>query len=298
MLPHEYARSSLGTGMQLERDLGVNPFRFGLIGSTDSHTGLATADEDNFWNKVSFDEPVAGRAAHRMSEADQYGAVVSRTSATISAAGYAAVWARENTREAVFDALYRREVYATTGPRIRLRLFAGWDFQPGDAQRADRDARGYRLGVPMGAELLPRPEPGKAPALLLYASKDPEGANLARLQLVKGWLDASGRTRERVIDVAVSPRRAVSPQGTVDLASATYSNSIGSAVLEGVWRDPDFDPALPAFYYARVVEIPTPRWTTVDAARFGTPLPREVPAVIRERAYSSPVWYRPAAERH
>lgn len=307
MLRYEYARPALQLGLELQRDLGVNPFQFGLIGSTDTHTGLATAVEDNFWNKVAFDEPAPGRAGHRMSVAGRDGAVVTRTTATISAAGYAAVWSRANTREALFDALYRREVYATTGSRIALRFFGGWGFTPGDEARPDRDALGYREGVPMGAELPASAERSEraeragreenaesaAPTFLLYAAKDPDGANLARLQVVKGWLDAAGGLREAVFDVQRSERPAADSRGTVDIARARYSNRIGSPVLQGVWRDPDFDPDQPAFYYARVIEIPTPRWTTVDAAFYGTPLPREVPPVIRERAYSSPIWYRP-----
>lgn len=292
MLRYEYARPALQLGLQLESKLGVNPFRFGLIGSTDSHTGLATAAEDNFWNKVAFDEPAAGRAAHLMSVAGRQGAVVTRSTATISAAGYVAVWSRANTREAIFDALYRREVYATTGPRIALRFFGGWEFEAGDVSRADRDALGYRRGVPMGSEL-PASGGAAAPSFLLHALKEPTGANLARLQVVKGWIDAGGATHERIYDVARGEAAGASAQGTVDIAAATYRNSIGRPALEGVWRDPDFDPRQPAFYYARVIEIPTPRWTTIDAAFYGTELPDEVPAVIRERAYSSPIWYRP-----
>jgi len=294
MLQYEYARSSLLNGLALEAKLGVNPFRFGLIGSTDTHTGLSTAAENNFWNKVSFDEPVKGRASHLMSEKGRYGAVVSRRTATISGSGYAAVWSTENSRGAIFDALQRREAYGTTGSRIALRLFAGWSFEVGDEQRSDRDSLGYRKGVPMGADLPPRPGRDRAPSLLVYAQKDPAGANLERLQIIKGWLDNDGSVHEKIYTIAQG-EHATNPgeHGTVDIEQASYRNNIGSPILETVWSDPDFDPATPAFYYVRVLEIPTPRWTTIDAAFYGTPLPDEVPAVIRERAYSSPVWYRP-----
>lgn len=294
MLPHEYARPALKLGLKLGRELGTNPFAFGMIGSTDSHTALATADDDNFWGKFLDSEPSPERTTNRMG-----GSLWENWK--LAASGYAAIWARDNTREALFDALQRREVYATSGPRIALRVFGGWNFRPGDAQRPDLADLGYAEGVPMGG-VLPRREQDRSPRLLLHALKDPDGANLDRMQVVKGWLDAAGQPRERVYDVALSDGRAVDPQSgkapsvvsTVDVARATYSNSVGEVSLATVWEDPDFDPAQPAFYYVRVIEIPTPRWTAYDARFFDLELADEIPLVTQERIYSSPIWYRPA----
>ncbi|MEE4659928.1 MAG: DUF3604 domain-containing protein [Halieaceae bacterium] len=282
MLPFEYARSTLKHGLLLQQELGVNPFRFGLIGSTDTHTGLATASEKDFFNKISLDEPAPGRASHRMSEKGAYGAVVSRRSATISASGYTGVWSRENTREAIMAALKRREVYATTGPRIGVRLFAGWDFTAADVRAIDREAIAYAGGVPMGGTLRgsaaadPDTETGRAPTLMFYASRDPDEVGLDRLQIVKGWLDADGVPQEKIYDVA-----SAAEQGA------------GANTLAAVWRDPDFSPAEVAFYYGRVLQRPSPRWTTRDAKRYGTALPDGVPGAIQERAYTSPIWYQP-----
>ena len=283
-----YARPALGIGLDLAAELGVNPFKFGMIGSTDSHAGLATADEDNFWGKMGINEPSRYRAL---------------SSSNNAASGYAAVWARENTRRALFDAMKRREVYATTGPRMTVRFFAGWDFVAGDAADPRLAAVGYRKGVPMGGDLTAAPE-GAAPSFLVRAVKDPDGANLDRVQVVKGWRDRAGQTSERVYDVALSDGRAQGEDGTpadpvgntVDVGNATYLNSIGAAELSAVWRDPDFDPGAAAFYYVRVLQIPTPRWTVYDA-RFHrldvSQIPGEQPAVIQERAYTSPIWYTP-----
>ena len=300
MLPREYAREAFKRGMAYETKLGANPFKFGVIGSTDSHTALSTAEEDNYFGKVSllepsadpvrFEEVVAGRPAPKghQSYARQ-----------ISASGLAAVWARENTREAIWDALARKEVFATTGTRIRVRVFGGFDFAAGDLQRSDFAKHGYAKGVPMGGDLSTAPA-GKSPAFLIRALRDPDGANLDRVQIVKGWLGKDGKTHERVYDVAVSDGRKIengrcaAPVGnTVDVAEATYRNDIGSAVFGTYWRDPDFDPSQRAFYYVRVIEIPTPRWTTIDAKVFGVERPKDVPATIQERAYTSPIWYTP-----
>jgi hypothetical protein len=302
MVKTEYARQALRDGLALEAKLGANPFKFGMIGSTDSHTGLSTADENNFYGKHALQEPSPNRAMKVPTSPGMLGW-------TAGAGGLAAVWARDNTRESVWDALKRKEVYGTTGPRIALRLFAGYDFKPDDVYRADWDRVGYAQGVAMGGELkTQRDAKGRpvAPQFMLQAAKDPLGANLDRIQVVKGWLDATGQTREKVYDVAWSGQqektRKLDKQGrlapvgsTVDLKTATYANSIGAAQLAAVWRDPQFDPAQRAFYYVRVLEIPTPRWTAYDAVRFGIELPPEVPRVIQERAYSSPVWYAPGA---
>ncbi len=286
MLPFEYARSTLKNGLLLQQTLGVNPFQFGLIGSTDSHTGLSTATERHFFNKISLDEPAADRAAHRMSEEGAFGAVVSRLSATISASGYTGVWSEENNRAAIFAAMKRREVYATTGPRIAVRLFAGWDFTETDLHSTKRDAIGYAKGVPMGAELPPihilkkaksrGDNTGNAPTLMFYASQDPEEAGLERLQIIKGWLDASGTLQEKVFDVHIADAK-----------------GSGAATLAALWHDPDFNADEPAFYYGRVLQRPSPRWTTLDADNYGTDLPAGVPASIQERAYTSPIWYQP-----
>ena len=280
---HEYARSALMVGLDLKARLGVNPFKFGMIGATDSHTGLATADEDNWWGK------------HTMVEVNPYRAVVTWHYA---AGGYAAVWARENTRAAIFAAMQRREAYATTGPRMRVRFFGGFDFASDDAARPDLAATGYAKGVPMGGDLTAAPAES-APGFLIRAVKDPDGANLDRLQVVKGWRDADGDLHERVYDVALSDGRSPNPQGKVDPVGSTvdgtrYDNSIGDPELAAVWHDPDFDPQALAFYYVRVLQIPTPRWTAYDAAFYTLDkLPEHAPMVIQERAYTSPIWYTP-----
>ncbi|MFV0278584.1 MAG: DUF3604 domain-containing protein [Parahaliea sp.] len=301
MLPHEYARSALRHGLEIQRREGVNPYQFGLIGSTDSHTGLSTAEEDNFFGKHSLTEPGPERWQTPLGKSKDWEVLGWEA----AAAGRAAVWATQNSREAVWDALKRREVYATTGPRIAVRLFAGWQFQAEDAQRPDLAVHGYQAGVPMGAVLKRTSDKrGKAaaPTLLLAASRDPEGANLDRIQVIKGWVDSQGQTHERVYDAVWSDaaKRRPGADGklpsignTVDIATASYRNSIGAAELATVWVDPDFDPEQAAFYYARVLEIPTPRWTAYEAARYGVSMSADVPMVTTERAYTSPVWYQP-----
>jgi hypothetical protein len=296
MLQYEYARSGLKLGLRLEDALGVNPFQFGMIGSTDSHTALATADDDNFFGKQSGSEPSAERTRHPFIQTD----VATVMSWEEVASGYAAVWARDNTREALFDAMMRRETYATTGPRMFVRFFGGWDFEPGDAETRRPAVIGYLKGVPMGGELPPSAG-GGAPRFLVAALKDPIGANLDRVQVVKGWLDANGELQERVYDVAVSDGREIGPDGrartavgnTVDVANATWTNSIGDPELLAVWEDPGFDPDQRSFYYARVLEIPTPRWTAYDAKYYGIELLEGTRTVQQERAYTSPIWYTP-----
>jgi hypothetical protein len=297
MLQYEYAREALKLGMQIERKLGVNPFKFGLIGSTDSHTSLVAVAEENFFGKHTGKEP----SDHRWNKpvlATPAGNVMGWEQVS---SGLAAVWATENTREAIWDAYKRREVYATTGSRIFLRFWGGWNFVPADATSRLPAEIGYTKGVPMGADLTGAPE-GKAPTFLVAAMKDPYSGNLDRMQMVKGWLDRKGRTHEKVYDIAWgdSDRRQPDSDGrlppvgnTVDVANATWTNTIGDPELITVWRDPDFDPDVSAFYYVRVIEIPTPRWTAYDASRYDIEMSDEVPMITQERAYSSPIWYTP-----
>lgn len=295
MMPNEYARSALQIGMQLEAKLGTNPYKFGMVGSTDSHTGLATADEDNFWGKTSSMEPSPERATRDFMKTS----IATIKEWEVSASGYAAVWAKDNSRESIFDAMQRKETYATTGPRMAVRLFGGYDFTDADAQTRSPAIAGYTKGVPMGGDLEKAPD-GKAPTFLVAALKDPIGANLDRYQIVKGWVDANGKAHEKVYDVVWSGKRVAGADGklpavgnTVDAANASWTNTIGAPELIAVWKDPDFDPKLKAFYYGRVLEIPTPRWTTYDAKYYGLKLPSEIPVSIQERAYTSPIWYTP-----
>ncbi len=296
MLQYEYARTGLQTGLQLEQELGVNPYKFGMIGSTDSHTGLATAQEDNFFGKHSGAEPSPERWAHPMAKVGD----AEYSGWSMVGSGLAGVWARENTREAIFDAMMRKETYATTGSRMLVRFFGGWDFVPEDAMHRLPADIGYVKGVAMGGDLPPGPT-GEAPAFLVAALKDPLSGNLDRIQIVKGWLNASGERQEKVYDVVWSGDRQPGADGklpavgnTVDVASATWTNTIGSANLITVWTDPDFDASVSAVYYARVLEIPTPRWTAYEAKRFGITMDPDVPMVTQERAYTSPIWYTPA----
>ena len=296
MLAHEYARSALALGLKIEQDLGTNPYKFGMIGSTDSHTSLATADDDNFFGKHSGSEPSPTRMEHPFAKFGDLAILGWETLAS----GYAAVWATENTREALFDAMERRETYATTGPRMLVRFFGGWNFEAADAVTRQPAVVGYQKGVPMGGDLTDAPR-GKSPTFLVAALKDPIGANLDRIQVVKGWVDADGNLQERIYDVAVSGDREIGADGrcrtpvgnTVSLEDATWSNTIGATELIEVWTDPDFDPALSAFYYLRVIEIPTPRWTAYDAKYYGVELSEGDSGIHQERAYTSPIWYTP-----
>ncbi len=296
MLEREYARSALQMGLQLERKLGVNPYKFGLVGATDSHTALSAVEEENFFGKHSGAEPNPKRVEHALAKMGE----LEYAGWSMTASGYQAVWATENTREALFDAMMRKETYATTGPRITVRFFGGWEFEAADVQNRLPANFGYTKGVPMGADL-PRSNGSAAPSFLVAALRDPMSGNLDRIQIVKGWIDADGERHEKVYDVAWSGNRSpgydgkVPPVGnTVDVATATWTNTIGSPELAVVWFDPDFDPDLPAVYYARILEIPTPRWTAYDALRFGIDMPTaEVPMTHQERAYTSPIWYAP-----
>ncbi len=298
MLQYEYGRSALKLGLKLGDKLGVNPYKFGLSGATDSHTALATSREENYFGKYKHTEPSPERHNREVIPAEDP-ALRIMTSQEV-ASGLTGVWARENTREALFDAMKRKEVYATTGTRIRVRVFGGWDFAADEVFRPDFVSAGYGRGVPMGGDLRKAPE-GKTPTFMIRSLRDPDGANLDRVQIIKGWLDDDGELHERIYDAAVSGGREIGEDGrarepvgnTVDIENATFTNTIGQTTLAAVWTDPDFDPGQPAFYYVRVVEIPTPRWTTFDAAFFDIPLPDTVPPTIQDRAYTSPIWYTP-----
>jgi Protein of unknown function (DUF3604) len=295
MLQSEYARTALQTGLQLEAKLGVNPYKFGMVGSTDSHTSLPAVEEENFFGKHTGAEPKPNRATHEfMRNGDVF-----LMGWQMVASGYAGVWATDNTREALWDAMRRKEVYATTGPRMLVRFFGGWDFTEADARSRSPAFAGYAKGVPMGGDLRAAPD-GKAPSFLVAALKDPLSGNLDRIQIMKGWIDAGGARQEKVYDVVWSDNRVPGADGklppvgnTVDVATATWTNSIGASELIAAWTDPDFDPALRAVYYARVIEIPTPRWTAYDAVRFGVKMPPDAPMFGQERAYTSPIWYTP-----
>ena len=298
MLAGEYAREALKRGLVIEQRLGTNPYEFGMIGSTDSHTSLATAQENNFFGKHAGAEPKPGRIDHPFME-NEKGKIMGWQQV---ASGLAAVWAKENTREALFDAMERKEVYATTGSRMMVRFFGGWDFGPKDVNSREPAFAGYDKGVPMGGTLSVRPSGAGAPTFMVFALRDPIGANLDRVQIIKGWLAEDGTTAEKVYDVAVSNGRKIDRDGrckkavgnTVDVKNANWTNTIGASELGTVWTDPDFDPEQKAFYYARVIEIPTPRWSTYDAFRFGVELPEGAQTSTQERAYTSPIWYAPA----
>ncbi|MEP5008060.1 DUF3604 domain-containing protein, partial [Roseobacter sp.] len=295
MLAAEYAREALKIGMVLEEKLGTNPYKFGMIGATDSHTSLATAEEENFFGKHAGYEPSAERLSHPFMK-NENGELFSWQQV---ASGLAAVWAKDNTRASLFDAMDRKEVYGTTGPRMTVRFFGGYDFSQSDLRTREVSAVGYLKGVPMGGDLTAAPE-GKAPTFLVAALRDPIGANLDRVQIVKGWVNADGTTGEKVFDVAWSDDREADGNGdipavgsTVDVVSATWTNTIGAAELLAVWEDPEFDASQRAFYYARVLEIPTPPWYLYDAVRLGSEMPQGAPTEQQERAYTSPIWFTP-----
>ncbi len=297
MFQWEYAREALKTGLKLDKALGVNPYKFGMVGSTDSHTSFTAVEEENFFGKHSGVEPEPHRWEHVVIEAPDPKFTIRGWQQ--AASGYAGVWATENTREAIFDAMKRKETYATTGPRMTVRFFGGWDFNEGDTKTRLPANAGYTKGVPMGGDLKNAPD-GKAPTFLVAAAKDPYSGNLDRIQIVKGWLNEDGKTEEQVYDVVWSDDRKPGANGklppvgnTVDVENATWSNSIGDPEMIAVWKDPDFDPDKRAFYYARVIEIPTPRWTSYEAERFDVKMTDDVPMTTQERAYTSPIWYTP-----
>jgi hypothetical protein len=299
MLKYEYAREALKNGLMLGTKLGTNPYKFGMVGSSDTHTALAAVEEDNYIGKHAGTEPTSERWNHPMAkfEGRQYEGYA------MASSGYAAVWATANTRKALFDAMKRKEVYATTGPRMLVRFWGGWNFVEADASSRLPAAVGYAKGVPMGGDLSMGPD-GKSPTFLVAALKDPYGANLDRIQIVKGWVDKGGKTQEKVYDVVWgdAASRKPGPDGklpavgdTVDVKNATWTNTIGDPELMAVWTDPQFDQNLKAFYYARVIEIPTPRWTAYDAKRFNVTMSKEVLMTTQGRAYTSPIWYTPAS---
>jgi hypothetical protein len=301
VLHANYVRSALELGLALEDKLGVNPYQAGMIGGNDAHVGVVTVREDNFFGEFAngLPSPDRWKTPLIMVENDPTkGALISVWGE--SAAGLGGVWARENTREGIWDALKRKEVYATTGDRPVVRVFAGWDFVPADRDRRDFAENGYALGVPMGGHLSKAPA-GKQPVFLIHAMRDPEGPNLDRVQIIKGWLEKDGTTQERIFDVAVSGGRKIGIDGrcktligsTVDVANATYTNSIGAATLSAYWKDPAFDASQRAFYYVRVIQIPSPRWTAYDQKRFRIKMDDNVPMTVTDRAYTSPIWYTP-----
>jgi len=296
MLAAEYAREALKNGLALEARLGTNPYKFGFTGATDSHTSLSTAEENNFFGKHTGYEPSPERLTHPFMKSEN-GEIFSWM---MLASGITAAWAHENTRASIFDAMDRKEIYATTGPRITVRFFGGWTYTEADMNSREPAFRGYEKGVPMGADLAPPPEGARSPNFMVYALRDAIGANLDRIQIVKGWVDSDGKTHEKVYDVAWSDGRKPGAHGklpavgnTVDVASATWANTIGASELATVWTDPDFDRADRAFYYARVLEIPTPPWYVYDAFRFDIEIPEGAPRSHQERAYTSPIWYTP-----
>jgi hypothetical protein len=295
MLQHEYAREALKQGLALQKKFGTNPYKFGFSGATDSHTSLATAEEDNFFGKSAAAEPSKKRVNHPFAKTDKG---VFEGYEMVSS-GYTGVWANENTREAIWDAMVRREVYSTTGPRIPVRFFGGWEYTKDDLRSRAPAFRGYEKGVPMGGDLT-KGTKGKAPTFMVYALRDPVGANLDRIQIVKGWMDKKGKLYEKVFNVVWSGDRKLNAKGklptvgnTVDLEAANWTNTIGASELGTVWMDPDFDPKEQAFYYARVLEIPTPRWVLYDKVRLGADLPKDAKLIHQERAYTSPIWYTP-----
>ena len=301
MLQYEYARSALQIGLQQEQELGINPYKFGMIGSTDAHTGLATTREENTFGKTAGFEPSAERWEHVIIAALSGDDSLTTYGSELLASGLTAVWARENTREAIFNSMMKREVYATTGTRIVVRFFGGWDYDQDEVYRQDAVSIGYNKGVPMGSDLPDKPEGAIAPVFMLGALKDPWSGNLDRIQIVKGWIDDAGERRERIYDVAVSDDRAIDSDGrtrvpvgdTVDIADASFLNNIGDAELRAVWTDPDFNPDHPSVYYARVLEIPTPTWLAFDAKYYDTEMPAGSVLSGQERAYTSPIWYTP-----
>jgi len=288
----DYIRPALKRGLSIGQQVGVNPYKFGLIGSTDAHTGLSTSEEGNFWGKMASDSTPETK--------ERLGAKIRSNGWNMSASGIAAVWAEENTREAIYAAFKRKEVYATSGPRLRVQMFAGWDFPEGAESSESFSAIGSQFGVPMGGDLTAGDNDGKAPVFLLRAVKDPLGANLDRLQVVKGWIDSAGQQHEKVYNVAWSDDRQLDTNGnlspvgnTVDLSSGRHDNSIGQPEFSLRWTDPDFGPQQSAFYYVRVLQIPTPRNGLLDSLALELDEPPRGAKTIQERAYSSPIWYQP-----
>jgi hypothetical protein len=296
----DYARGGLKRGLAIEQSLGANPYKFGMIGSTDAHTGIASAEEDNFWGKLALDSTPETKKLFPEQEDGAGLKNMGSNGWSMSASGLAAVWAKDNTRDEIFAAFQRKEVYATTGPRIQVRLFGGWEF-PENADQAESVADiGYAHGVPMGGDLNREDAQDRQPQFLVHAVKDPKSANLDRVQIIKGWVDSKGQQHEQVYNVAWSDARELGADGklpavgnTVNLETGAYTNSIGSTQFTTVWTDPDFYVEQRAFYYVRVLQIPTPRHSLYDAIALQSEVPAEGPATIQERAYTSPIWYTP-----
>lgn len=287
-----YIRDALRTGLEMSHSEGFNPYRFGVIGSSDGHNASSPVEESDYHGKLPI---LDGSAALRMGKASYYPATMPG-GRRWSAAGLAAVWAQENTRESLFDAMRRKETFATSGPRIAVRFFGGWHYRADLLKQQDWITLAEQQGVPMGQDL-PAGD-AAAPSFAVWAIRDPQSGNLDRIQIVKGWVDQSGKSREKLFNVAWSGQRSPDASGqlpavgnTVDASTATYDNSIGAEQLSSVWVDPEFDPEQEAFYYARVIEIPTPRWTTFDAVHLGIPPPE--PISLQERAVTSAIWYTP-----
>jgi hypothetical protein len=301
MLQYEYARTALQVGLEQKKKLGVNPFKFGMIGSTDAHTSLASTRDENYWGKFAGTEPAPDRYKHYVLKAASGDESLSTFAWEEVASGLAGVWARENTREALFNAMQKKETYATTGTRITVRFFGGWDYGKDEVYRPNAVSIGYNKGVPMGGDLPRKPTDKKAPVFMVGALKDPWSGNLDRIQIIKGWVDEKGKRHEKIYDVAVSDGRQIAADGrcktavgnTVDEKNATFLNNIGDAELRATWTDPDFNPKHRAVYYARVLEIPTPTWQAYDAQYYGVKMPDYVPLSHQERAYTSPIWYTP-----
>jgi len=295
MLPREYAREALKSGLKLEKKFGINPYKFGMVGATDAHTSLSTAEEENFFGKSTSVEPSPTRVSHPFVKS----ALGAWEGSELLASGYQGIWASENTRAALFDAMERKETYATTGPRMTVRFFGGWDYHEDDLRSRQPAFRGYEKGVPMGGDLTMAPV-GKSPVFMVYALRDPIGANLDRMQIIKGWMDDRGNLQEKVYDLAWSGDRQPDESGklppvgnTVDIEAANWTNTIGASELATIWTDPDFDSDESAFYYVRVLEIPTPRWVLYDKVRLGAEIPEGTQLIHQERAYTSPIWYAP-----
>ena len=291
---NSYARDALKEGLAYEQSLGINPFKFGFIGSTDGHNSAGASDEDNYFGKVGINDPTP--EARLADEA--YGSLSPKLK---SAAGLAGVWAKENTREAIYEALERKETFATSGPRIKLRFFAGWDMKIDSLAGDEWIGKAYQNGIPMGSDLnRPLSTASHGPSFIIEAIKDSEAANLDRVQMIKGYLDKDGNPQEKIFEVIWAGDRTIDNNGklpaignTVDIPNATFTNDIGAISFQTIWTDPEFDASQSAFYYLRVLEIPTPRWTTYDAKILGVKPPTDVPATIQERAWSSPIWYTP-----
>jgi hypothetical protein len=289
-----FARQALLDGLSQAASGAGNPFKYGFIGDSDTHNAAASNEEFNYTGKFAFENDAKARLVGLPGQPEAQKKQIEE----FSSAGLAGVWARENTREAIFDAMQRRETFGTTGPMMKVRFFGSFDYAIDDVRKADFVKAAYARGVPMGSDL--KPGSGKAPTFLVMALKDPKSGNLDRIQIIKGWVDTAGKQHEKIYDVAWSDARKIGADGklpaignTVDVKAATYTNNIGAAQLAAGWTDPDFKPGEQAFYYARVIEIPTPRWSTYDAVRMKMAALTDVPTSIQERAWSSPIWYLP-----